>query len=308
MRYPTHRETLAVPNPLEVAPARSTDPFGLRRSAHLAPVHRTPPLRSPALSTPEKAAHFLAGLGALPQEQFVVVPLNTRNVPLSAVVVHKGTANDSIVHPREVLAPVLEARATAFLVAHNHPSGDCTPSLADEVVTKRLAAAGRLVGVPLVDHLVVGYGCHHSLRQHAESLFEDPGEVIRSNAGGRMRRKRNPPLTARQARALCAVVRRHGKRCGNPLTRREQAKILVEARRAARQAAEAFARGDVNRSKAMRFYGDGLMRAMHITGKHVGRYLYLTPQRRTKVSIQRCGRVGARRPSKMIRRRRKARR
>jgi DNA repair protein RadC len=76
------------------------------------------------------------------------------------------------VHPREVFSPAIRDTATAVVVAHNHPSGDPTPSPEDRAVTDRLRAAGELVGIELVDHLVVGVERYYSFAE--ESFFVVP--------------------------------------------------------------------------------------------------------------------------------------
>lgn len=89
--------------------------------------------------------------------------------------VSEGTLNSSVVHPREVFAPALREGAAALIVAHNHPSGDPTPSAEDRDVTVRLADAGRLLGVRLLDHVVVGDPGFLSMRERGllpERLWE----------------------------------------------------------------------------------------------------------------------------------------
>lgn len=108
-------------------------------------------------------------LADLKQENFVVLCLNSRNEILRSVVASKGTVNSSIVHPREVFAPAIESRAAAVIAVHNHPSGDPTPSEEDVSITKRLAECGRMLGLELLDHVVVGtgrgLGCWTSLQE-----------------------------------------------------------------------------------------------------------------------------------------------
>ena len=75
----------------------------------------------------------------------------------------EGTLSTSLVHPREVFGPALRGGAAAVIVAHNHPSGDPRPSAEDVSVTRRLQETGRLVGIPLLDHVVIGDGCWASV-------------------------------------------------------------------------------------------------------------------------------------------------
>jgi DNA repair protein RadC len=77
---------------------------------------------------------------------------------LAIETVSVGSLNASIVHPREVLKPAILASAAGIIVAHNHPSGDPTPSADDVEITKRLARAADIMGIPLLDHVIVGSG------------------------------------------------------------------------------------------------------------------------------------------------------
>jgi len=112
----------------------------------------------PALDCPELIARYVADAfdDDPTVEWFIVIPLNAKNVPHGRFVVTKGIAKASLVHPREVLRPVILAGATAFAVAHNHPSGDPAPSQADHAITRRLREAGELLDIPLLDHVIVG--------------------------------------------------------------------------------------------------------------------------------------------------------
>ena len=90
------------------------------------------------------------------QEEFWVVTLNTKNVPIDCHQITVGTLRNSLVHPREVFRPAIRDAANSILVAHNHPSGDPTPSDQDISVTKRLEETAEVVGIPVIDHIVVG--------------------------------------------------------------------------------------------------------------------------------------------------------
>ena len=80
--------------------------------------------------------------------------LDSRHQPISYSIVSVGTANQSLMHPREVFQPAILAGAAALIVLHNHPSGDPSPSRQDYDVTQRLQDAGKLLGIPLLDHIV----------------------------------------------------------------------------------------------------------------------------------------------------------
>ncbi|MEX1024380.1 MAG: JAB domain-containing protein [Planctomycetota bacterium] len=109
------------------------------------------------LRTPVAVARFLAAqIGAESQEVFVAVLLDGSHRVTGVFEVSRGTLTSSLVHPREVFGPALRLGAAALLVAHNHPSGRTRPSPEDLALTRRLIEAGRLLGVPLLDHLIFG--------------------------------------------------------------------------------------------------------------------------------------------------------
>lgn len=101
----------------------------------------------------------------LERETLFVLSLDGRHRVTGCHRVSEGTLTMSLVHPREVFAVAIREAAAAIIVAHNHPSGDPEPSPQDLEVTRRLADAGRLLGIPLLDHVVVGHGAHTSLRE-----------------------------------------------------------------------------------------------------------------------------------------------
>jgi DNA repair protein RadC len=108
-----------------------------------------------------------------PRERFAVVYLDARHRPLAVHTAHVGTADSAPVHPREVFGPALALAAVAVVVAHNHPTGDPTPSPDDRRITERLRQAGELLGVPLLDHIVLGDPRYFSFAD--ESFHDLPG-------------------------------------------------------------------------------------------------------------------------------------
>lgn len=119
-----------------------------------------------AIRKPEQAARALAPyLEKQAVEVFSALHLNARHEVIGYAEVSRGTLNRSLVHPREVFGPAVRLGAAAVIVAHNHPSGDPTPSPEDREVTNRLRQAGAVLGIPLIDHVVIGdAGAHRSLR------------------------------------------------------------------------------------------------------------------------------------------------
>jgi DNA repair protein RadC len=92
----------------------------------------------------------------LPQEEFHLLLLNTQHAVLRELVVTRGTLDTSVVHAREVFRAAIAESAAALILVHNHPSGDPTPSPEDREVTLQLVAAGQLIGIPILDHVVIG--------------------------------------------------------------------------------------------------------------------------------------------------------
>ena len=118
-------------------------------------------LRSPA----DVFQHFHPRLRHASQERFFVVLLDGRHRVIRHELVSQGTLTASLVHPREVFRPALREAAAAVVLVHNHPSGDPTPSQEDREVTERLARAGEILGVPVLDHVVVAERGYSSLRE-----------------------------------------------------------------------------------------------------------------------------------------------
>ena len=112
-------------------------------------------VRKPALREPDAVARLLAPLCMnAPQEGFFVITLDTKNRPTREPIrVTQGILNSAPVHPREVFRPAITENAAAVILAHNHPSGDPTPSSEDVALTRRLVEAGKLIGI---DHVIIG--------------------------------------------------------------------------------------------------------------------------------------------------------
>jgi len=98
-------------------------------------------------------------------EHFIVLLLDTKNHLLKTIKVSKGTLNANIVHPREVFRPAILERADSIIVAHNHPSGDPSPSQNDIDITKRIDETGDMCGIRLRDHLIIGDSSYISMKE-----------------------------------------------------------------------------------------------------------------------------------------------
>lgn len=134
--------------------------------------------RAPSkITRPEEVAQYLRRrVRDDAREHFVAIYLDGRHRPIADSVVSIGTATASLVHPREVFQPAIALGACALLIGHNHPSGDPTPSREDLDVTKRLAEAGRILGVSLLDHVVwVRQGGFHSVRESHPDYLSPAG-------------------------------------------------------------------------------------------------------------------------------------
>ena len=125
------------------------------------------PIEKIHLSCPQDVAEFLMPrLRYAAKEQFVVILLNGKNKVIGTEVVSEGSLSNSIVHPREVYAPALLHHAAAIMVAHNHPSGDPKPSTEDKEVTRILERSGKVLGIPLIDHVIIGDGNYYSFLEN----------------------------------------------------------------------------------------------------------------------------------------------
>ncbi len=110
------------------------------------------------LDAPEKVVNYLESAFAEDPtvEWFIAILLDRKNRPIGRAVITKGTTSSSLVHPREVFKPAILASASAVIVAHNHPSGDPSPSRADIQITRQLRESAKIMSIDLLDHVIVG--------------------------------------------------------------------------------------------------------------------------------------------------------
>ena len=131
-----------------------------RRVALLEPAQRL------TIKTPDDvAALLLPRFRYESREHFLAVLLSTKNHILKTAVISIGSLNASIVHPRELFREAINCRAASVILAHNHPSGDPTPSPEDVALTRKLVEAGSLLDIPVLDHLILGDGKYISLKE-----------------------------------------------------------------------------------------------------------------------------------------------
>lgn len=119
------------------------------------------------LSNPEKVVEWLRfNVGYENQEEFFAVYLNGKGSIIKAEVMYKGSKNSSIVGIDEILRKAIILKASALVVAHNHPSDNVEPSFNDIDITKRLSNASKMIGIPLLDHLIIGKSSYFSFKNH----------------------------------------------------------------------------------------------------------------------------------------------
>ncbi len=105
-------------------------------------------------------------LGEEDREKVIVIALDTKNQPTNLEVCSIGTLNMSVLHPREVFKMAIMSNACSILLAHNHPSGIPTPSNEDIDITKRMDEAGKLMGINLIDHIIIGNNNFYSFKEN----------------------------------------------------------------------------------------------------------------------------------------------
>lgn len=177
-----HRDPLAVlreASPAElmqipgIGPAKATSILAaieLGKRAFLSRPAEGVPVDSPVAA----AAALSQDLMWQTQERFAVVLLDVNNRLLGTKVITIGTATETLASPREIFREVLRQGATRVIVAHNHPSGNVQPSQEDIELTRQLLAGANFLGVPLLDHLILGNGNHQSLREITNLWDEHP--------------------------------------------------------------------------------------------------------------------------------------
>ena len=122
------------------------------------------------VDNPDRVAEFISKrIGNQSCENFILLCISNKNEVVSWSMISIGTITEAIVHPREVFIPAVMTKASGVIVAHNHPSGSNLPSKQDIETTKRLEEAGKIMGIPLVDHIIVGFnnnGDFYSMKEN----------------------------------------------------------------------------------------------------------------------------------------------
>jgi len=109
---------------------------------------------------------LLPEIACLQKEEFRVLIVNNKNMLLKKVIVSIGTITEAIVHPREVFRDAIREAGSGIIVTHNHPSGNASPSKQDIDTTKRLVEAGKIVGIPLLDHIILTNSSYYSMKEN----------------------------------------------------------------------------------------------------------------------------------------------
>jgi DNA repair protein RadC len=135
-------------------PRRKAEPVGAALSIFA--IAETEHALSEQLDNPESIYKACADMKLLNQEVLRVILLNTRYRHSSTVEISRGTINESLAHAREIFRPVIAQSAYAFVLVHNHPSGETTPSESDVRLTRRLSEAARILQINMLDHVIVG--------------------------------------------------------------------------------------------------------------------------------------------------------
>lgn len=118
------------------------------------------------ITTPEDAADLVMNeMRDLKREVLKVLILNTKNVVTGSLDASIGTLSSSIVHPRDIFRDAIKRNAASIIMVHNHPSGDPTPSGDDINSTRRVSEAGRIIGIELLDHIIIGEGHFTSMKE-----------------------------------------------------------------------------------------------------------------------------------------------
>ncbi len=124
------------------------------------------------VNNPEVLANlFMEDMKYLNKEVVRIALLDVHGRLIARVDVSIGSINEAAAHPREVFAPAIKKGASAIIIAHNHPSGDCTPSDGDINSTRQIVASGRILGIKVLDHLIIGGGYYCSLLDKNKELF-----------------------------------------------------------------------------------------------------------------------------------------
>lgn len=138
--------------------------------------------KTQVLDTPKRAAEFARSLyyemsgdeiRCMPRECLVVCSVNAKGTPLIVEYVSVGTSNSALVGIKEIFMAAILSNADAVFIFHNHPSGICVPSMADNLMTKKIKEAGKILEIPVRDHIIVGDESYYSYEEKGFTRWED---------------------------------------------------------------------------------------------------------------------------------------
>lgn len=130
--------------------------LGKRRSVHLKAL----------IKTPNDIIPFIRHYAMYPKERFILVTLNGSHEIIQIHVISVGTINNTIIHPREIFSEAIKENASAMILCHNHPSGNCAPSDDDIKTTRNLLEASKIIGIPILDHIIIDVKSYFSFLEH----------------------------------------------------------------------------------------------------------------------------------------------
>ena len=125
-------------------------------------------VNNPIISNARSIYRYLEAYHRQDKEHFLMLTLDGASRVIDTHIISIGTLNQSLVHPREVFYPAIEDKAAAIIIAHNHPSGQCSPSRADRQITSRLKEVGKLVGIDVIDHIILTNDGFYSFQDENE--------------------------------------------------------------------------------------------------------------------------------------------
>ena len=130
-------------------------------------------LKEEKLTAPKEVFKYMNGAfdNAPMQEHFYIILMNSNNEPMGRYMCTLGLVNQCSVHPREVFKMAVQLSATSIILVHNHPSGNLTPSQEDIQVTKKLCEAGKILDIPVLDHIIITDESFYSIRGSLPSIF-----------------------------------------------------------------------------------------------------------------------------------------
>jgi len=170
-KHPGAGETIENNYKRRAATRRTIGGIAYVRDAHGCYIPETYLREKTKIRTPQDALPALASIRYAPQEIFVVLDLDGNNQISEVRHVTVGLVNQCQIHPRETFFGAIQNHAVSVMLAHNHPSGNLEPSESDLAATRRIVEVGKVIGIPVLDHLIVSSTGHLSLRERFPAYF-----------------------------------------------------------------------------------------------------------------------------------------